>query len=47
MAVNQYGDSVESLVGSGAIIYKVPDSPINIRNVVEITEETRIGIEWS
>lgn len=47
VAVNQYGDSTESLVGSGAIIYKVPDSPINLRNVAANTKETLISIEWS
>lgn len=36
-AVNIYGSSTVSVSGGGAIIVTVPDAPINIVNVVSVT----------
>jgi hypothetical protein len=47
IAVNQYGDSAYSAVGSGAVIYLVPDAPINLLNNAAVTDETEIGIIWT
>jgi hypothetical protein len=45
-AVNIYGLSVESDPGNGEIILMIPDSPINLVNVPEITLATQIGLDW-
>jgi len=45
-AVNYYGPSVESEAGNGAIIYTIPDPPINLQNVPSITLATQIGLKW-
>lgn len=39
-ATNIYGQSVVSVVGSGAIIYTSPSAPTNLTNVVSITTST-------
>lgn len=46
VAFNFYGDSEQSDVGSGATIVLVPDSPTNLQNVQEITNDSRIGFTW-
>ena len=45
-ATNIKGDSVVSLAGNGAVILRIPDAPINLRNVPSVTSATIIGIEW-
>jgi hypothetical protein len=45
-AVNLYGESLESEAGNGAFIYTIPDPPINLSNVPEITLATQIGLVW-
>lgn len=35
-----------SEVGGGALIEKVPDQPILVENVPEVTLDDRIGIIW-
>ena len=46
IAVNIYGDSAISQVGSGATLVYVPDKPINIANMPEVTNALRIGVKW-
>lgn len=45
-ATNAYGTSVESEVGGGALVEFVPDAPILLENVPEITLDDRIGLIW-
>jgi hypothetical protein len=45
-AYNAYGESPVSEVGGGAVIQLVPDAPINLANVLEITKDDRIGFVW-
>lgn len=46
VAVNDYGESDSSLVGNGAIVVLVPDAPILLTDLPEITSRTQIGIAW-
>jgi len=39
-ATNIYGTSIDSAEGNGAIILTVPDAPINLVNMVELTAAT-------
>lgn len=45
-ALNAYGTSPLSEMGSGAIMQLVPDAPINLANVPEITLDDKIGLSW-
>lgn len=45
-AINDYGESPYSEVGGGAVIQLVPNSPINLVNILEITLDDRIGVSW-
>lgn len=45
-AANLYGVSDFSPVGHGALIHEVPDAPINLVNLPEITSATQIGLKW-
>ena len=47
VAVNFYGDSVESTSGSGAVIQLVPDAPVSLTNDPETTTDTQIRFTWS
>jgi hypothetical protein len=47
VAVNDYGDSIPSQAGNGAIIVLVPDAPLNFENDPTITTRTVIGLQWS
>ena len=40
------GDSLNSNAGNGAVITRVPDSPINLSNNVPISNAERIGFLW-
>jgi len=46
-ATNIKGISVESLSGNGAVILRIPDVPVLLANVPEITSATTIGLSWS
>jgi hypothetical protein len=46
IAINAYGESPESEIGSGATIQLVPDAPINLANILSITLDDRIGFDW-
>jgi hypothetical protein len=45
-ASNIYGTSIMSEEDNGAIILTVPDIPINLANVVELTLANQIGVSW-
>lgn len=45
-ATNIKGVSIESLSGNGAIILRIPDVPVSLSNVPEITSATTIGLVW-
>lgn len=46
-ATNIKGVSVESLSGNGAIILRIPDVPVSLANVPELTSKSTIGLQWS
>jgi len=46
-SVNVYGDSVQVVTGSGAIIRDVPDAPINLANDPTTTTDTVIRFTYS
>lgn len=46
VAINYYGESIESDQGNGAIILLVPDSPINLQDNVDVTTAYVIGFTW-
>jgi hypothetical protein len=46
VAVNQYGDSVESLTGNGAVITTTPDVPTNVAEVYEQRTKSTLGLSW-
>ena len=47
MAHNAYGDSLVSLVGSGALIQAVPAAPVSLTNNATQTTASKIGFYWS
>jgi hypothetical protein len=46
LAYNDYGDSLESDDGNGAILVTVPDAPINLIENVLLRGVTQIGLLW-
>jgi hypothetical protein len=46
VAINYYGESLESDEGNGAIVLLVPDAPTNLADAVDITSASVIGITW-
>ena len=46
VATNFYGDSDFSEAGNGALTQLVPDAPVNLQNVPEITDATKIKFSW-
>ena len=46
VATNQYGSSLESAEGNGAIILTNPDAPISLIEVYSERQATAIGISW-
>lgn len=46
VAINYYGESVESDFGNGAVIQLVPDAPINLQDNVAVTTAYVIGFTW-
>jgi hypothetical protein len=46
VAFNIKGMSAESAVGNGALIWTVPDAPLNLRNVPYLTDYDTIGLLW-
>jgi len=46
IAVNAFGESINSNVGDGAEVLSVPDAPVNVINVIEVTNAEAIGLSW-
>lgn len=44
IATNVKGDSLESLVGSGATIITAPDAPINLQENTALKSPTTLGL---
>jgi LEA14-like dessication related protein len=47
ISVNVYGDSIQSTEGNGAVIQLVPDAPVSMTNVPEVTDASNIKFTWS
>jgi len=45
-ATNDYGTSIDSNSGNGAIILTVPSPPISLSNVPVLTNGVQIGLSW-
>jgi len=45
-ATNMYGESSPSAEGNGAVILEIPDEPLNLQDVVEVTTAFVIGLQW-
>jgi hypothetical protein len=46
IATNDYGDSITSESGNGAVIVLVPDAPSDVRNDPTVTKNNVIGLQW-
>lgn len=46
VAINFYGESVDSDAGNGATILLVPSAPVNIQDDTGVTSATVIGLTW-
>jgi hypothetical protein len=46
IAINFYGDSLESLEANGAIITTTPDAPINLVEDYSLRTKSTLGIVW-
>lgn len=46
VATNIYGNSIESAVGSGAVLITYPDAPINFGENVTMRTNTSITFTW-
>jgi hypothetical protein len=46
IAVNIYGNSIESTDGNGAVITTSPDAPINLAEVVVERTKSTLGLSW-
>jgi hypothetical protein len=46
VATNFYGDSPDSVVGSGAFIQLVPDAPVDLQNDPTQTDAFSIRFTW-
>lgn len=46
IAYNIYGDSSESVVGSGAVILTNPDAPFSLIEVYSERDATSLGLTW-
>lgn len=47
IAVNAYGETVESTEGNGATYTRVPDSPINLTEDNSVRTSTENGLTWN
>ena len=47
VAVNSYGNSLESSEGNGAKIITAPDAPENLVNNAAATSSSQIGLSWA
>lgn len=46
VAINQYGNSLTSFLGNGAVILTNPDAPLNLAEIVASRAATSITISW-
>lgn len=46
LATNIKGSGLFSLPGNGGIILRVPDVPVNLRDMPDVTTGFQIGLEW-
>lgn len=46
IAINFYGESVESDAANGATILLVPSAPVNLREDTVVTSASQLGILW-
>lgn len=46
IAFNNYGDSLQSEAGNGAVIITYPDSPLQLEEVVELRTPSTITFKW-
>jgi hypothetical protein len=46
VAINFYGESVESDAGNGATILLVPSAPVGLADNTGVTDASKIGITW-
>lgn len=46
-AINDYGESVYSQIGNGAVVLSLPDAPHSLSNDATVTGATQIKITWS
>lgn len=46
IATNNYGNSVESLEGNGAVITTAPGVPTNLSEVYEQRTKSTLGLSW-
>jgi hypothetical protein len=46
ISVNVYGDSVQVVTGSGAVIADLPDAPVSLANDPLTTTDTVIRLTW-
>jgi len=47
VATNNYGNSLVSTEGNGAIITTTPDSPINLAEDTSLRTKSTLGLTWS
>jgi len=47
ISVNAYGDSVQVVTGSGAVVRDVPDAPVSLLNDPTITTDKVIKFTWA
>ena len=47
IAVNLYGDSLESEAGNGAVITTTPDAPTDLLEVYEQRTKSTLGLSWA
>jgi hypothetical protein len=47
VAINFYGESIESDGGNGATVLVVPSAPVNLQDDTSVTTATVIGFTWS
>ena len=46
IATNIFGDSQESNSGNGAVVYVVPDAPINLVKNIELSNDSQMAFSW-
>lgn len=47
IAINFYGESLQSDAGNGGTILYVPSAPVGLADDVDVTTASVIGLEWN